>query len=682
VEVLADHVATLSGDEERSPDSVVRVDLGDVFREKIRPLPDAARRLLETVAVAGHPIPIIPAWKASDVTLPEQSMLSMLLVLHLLRSRTDVGAAHEEIEPYHERIRDAVLSGLSPAQIRYRRERIALSLEAAGGTDPEVLASHFEAAGRMLEAGRYALEAANQSAAALAFDRAARLYRWALTLAPSSDDATTLAKLGDALANGGRGGEAADAYLAAARGALSSSALELRRKAAEQLLISGHTERGMEVVRLVMQAIGMKVPQGNQAAIVSFIASRARLKLRGLKFTERAASTIPSDQLLRIDASWAVAVGLSLVDNIRGTDFQCRHLLLALDAGEPYRIARALALEVAYAATSGPKNAARTAELVERSLDLAQRIRHPHALGLATTMAGAARYLAGRFRDSIEALERGALILREQCTGVTWELDTAEIFVFSALAQLGRWKELAGRLEDFVRSARARGDLYAETQVMLDVGLWSQITRDQPRAARDALDRAHRRQKSETFDVHDLLHMQGHANIDLYENLPEAALERIEEAWPRIRSAFLFEIHITRIEMLCLRARARIACAASPGISARQRDKHLREAAKDISKLEEDPHLWPKATAALMRACAAVVGQQYDVARDMALRAERACLAADTEIHAAVARLRLGELTGGARGAELAEEANQRLAAQGVKSPERVARMIAPGRWI
>ncbi len=218
--MLADHVTMLEhGDEDSSPESVVRVDLGDVLREKMRRLPEVARDLLETVAVAGHPIPIVPAWKASGVALADQSMLSLLMVLHLLRSHTDVGAAHEELEPYHDRIRDAVLGGMTAEQIRARRERIALVLEAAGETDPEVLASHFEAAGRLLDAGRYALLAASQSAAALAFDRAARLYRWALALVPSSDDSNILARLGDALANAGRGAEAADAYLAAARGA-------------------------------------------------------------------------------------------------------------------------------------------------------------------------------------------------------------------------------------------------------------------------------------------------------------------------------------------------------------------------------------------------------------------------------------------------------------------------------
>ena len=681
VEMLADHVTMIHGDEDRAPDSVVRVDLGDVFREKMRRLPEVARKLLETVAVAGHPIPVIPAWKAADVTLPEQSMLSLLIVRHLVRSQTDFGAAHEEIEIYHDRLRDTVLAELSEGSIRYRRERIARALEAAGGTDPEVLASHFEAAGRLLDAGRYALLAANQSAAKLAFDRAARLYRWALALSPSSDDGEILERLGNALANAGRGGEAADAYLSAARGASDARALELRRKAAEQLLISGHAERGMEVVRFVMGSLGMKLPQSREAAIVSFVAGRARLRLRGYDFRERAEADIPEEELLRIDAAWAVSVGLALVDPIRSGDAQCKHLLLALDSGEPYRIARALAVEVTYAGLDGPSAASRTTELAERSLALAERIRHPHALGLATTMTGAARYLAGRWRDSVEALDRGARILREQCSGVTWELDTAEIFVFSALQWLGRWKELAARYEEFIRSAQARGDLYAMTHATLETNWYVDVARDQPHSAREKLRDALSHKKGDGFDVHDFLHMLGATSVDLYCGHAESARRRIEETWGKLRTSAMLAIYINRMECMSLRTRSRIACAAEPYQGKRERESLLRDAEKDIAKIEEDPHVWPRANAALFRAGVATVRGQREVARTMIERAERAYTAADMEVHAAVARIRLGQLLGGSRGSELRAEGEARLAAQDVRAPLNVARMLAPGSW-
>ncbi len=73
---------------------------------------------------------------------------------------------------------------------------------------------------------------------------------------------------------------------------------------------------------------------------------------------------------------------------------------------------------------------------------------------------------------------------------MTWELDTATIFTLSALMQLGRWKELASRHDELVRSARARGDLYAETHAMLELSWYIDLAHDNPAAARHHLDTA------------------------------------------------------------------------------------------------------------------------------------------------------------------------------------------------
>ena len=113
----------------------------------------------------------------------------------------------------------------------------------------------------------------------------------------------------------------------------------------------------------------------------------------------------------------------------------------------------------------------------------------------------------------------------------------------------------------------------------------------------------------------------------------------------------------------------------------RERDAFLRDAEKDIAKVEEDPHVWPRANAAIFRAGIATIRGERDVARTMIERAERAYATADMEVHTAVARIRLGQLLGGSRGADLRAEGESRLAAQNIKAPEKIARMLAPGRW-
>ena len=82
-------------------------------------------------------------------------------------------------------------------------------------------------------------------------------------------------------------------------------------------------------------------------------------------------------------------------------------------------------------------------------MTLAERVNHPHAIGLANVTAGMAAYLEGRWRKACALLDRGEKTLREHCTGVTWELDTAMSFQLRALLFIGDFPEIDRRLPRF-----------------------------------------------------------------------------------------------------------------------------------------------------------------------------------------------------------------------------------------
>ena len=310
--------------------------LDDALWARVAALDPRARAVVEVVALAGEPIRYDTVSRAAGLA-PEQlgRVLSLLRVENLVRT---AGAGGDDtVEPYHDRVRAAIAAQLDADRRAELHRALAIALEASPrhGHEP-MLAFHWEGAGRSDQAARYAAAAAREAADALAFDRAARFYRLALGLG-HPDRGELYARLGAVLGYDGRGSEAADAYLAAANATPADEvALDRRRLAAEQLLISGHIDRGIELIGKLLGTLGMELPATPRRALASLVMRRALLRARGLGFRERQAGAIPATELTRIDLCWSVAGGLAMVDTFRSADFQTRHLLLAL-RGEPTR---------------------------------------------------------------------------------------------------------------------------------------------------------------------------------------------------------------------------------------------------------------------------------------------------------------------------------------------------------
>ncbi|PYP99502.1 MAG: serine/threonine-protein kinase PknK, partial [Acidobacteria bacterium] len=300
--------------------TTVEVTFDHVIASRVSRLPPLARRLLDVVAVSGVPIDVGVAYRAADLEREGESAQAVLRTAHLVRTRSTLG--RQEIEPYHDRIRDAVVAGLPAESLKECHHRLASALLAIGGADPEMLAMHHLGAGDAETAAE---------------------YRFALNLrvgAPA-ERAKLEIQLGDALANASRGAEAAEAYLSAAKHAGAAAAIDLHRRAAEQFFISGHLEDARRALDIVLAKLDMRLPRTHRRAILSLLLRRAQVRLRGLSFKERDETEIPVHDLLRIDTCWALGVGMAMFDMVRGADFQARHLVLALRAGEPYRVARA-----------------------------------------------------------------------------------------------------------------------------------------------------------------------------------------------------------------------------------------------------------------------------------------------------------------------------------------------------
>jgi tetratricopeptide (TPR) repeat protein len=653
----------------------VEATLDDMIRSRILRLPETSRRLLETLAVAGQPLR--PAVARHSAGIDAGEALDLLLDAHLVRRRQS--RDREEIEPYHDRIREAAVTRLSPEELRGYHHRLAAALEGSGTTDPEALALHFQEAGEPDRAAEYATAAADRAAEALAFDRAARLFRLARELRPPSDGSQRRrlsVRLGDALVNAGRGAEAAAAYLEAVEGADAADSLELQRRAAEQYLVSGHIAEGVSTLRTVLYKVGLRMAFTPRSALFSMLFRRALLRLRGLGFREKDPSRITAQTLTRIDVCWAAARGLTLSDLLRGADFQARHVLLALRAGEPFRAARALAFEVGVSAMGGGRSRLRTARLLEAATSVAHRLGDPYAIGFTLSVAGVAAVLEGRWKDSKTYTERAGAMLRERCRGVAWELDNTHYYSLLALFYLGELKRLDETLPALLKEAGERGDLYAATSIRTRVAYILQLVRDEPQRAREELREAISVWPDDVFLLQHWYADMGQVECLLYAGESEAAWDLVQKLWPRLEKSLYLRAQIVLVHSLSFRARTAIAAAVS-----RETDSLLGDAERDARRIEGEGTPWAAGLAVLLRAGAASARGQKPRALGLLATAEEKFTAADMALHATLARRRRGQLLPGVEGRALVEEADRWMSEQGVRNPDRMAAMLAPGAW-
>jgi eukaryotic-like serine/threonine-protein kinase len=649
--------------------------LDEVLWRRVLMLPENARLLLETVALAGQPLKQLSACRASGLGAEGFEALSLLRSNHMVRG-TGTGAL-DDVETYHDRIRETVVNHISSEFRPERHRALAVELESAGGADPETLAIHFESARELEKAGCYFAVAAQEAAEALAFSRAAKLYRHAMELPCDESSSRSLRiRLGDALANDGRGLEAARSYLDAAKRSQGTELLELERRAAYQFLVSGHIDEGIATITTILDRVGMPLPSTPNRALMRLLVSRGMLRLRGLGFRERSADGIPANQLELIDISRSIAVGFSVVDTIRGADYQTRSLLLALRAGEPFRISLSLGWEAVHSSCSGGPARRRTAKLNHLSQTLAEKIGHPHAIGMASLSAGASAYLEGRFKTGLEGVDRASEIFRSQCTGVIWELDTSHIFGLWALFYLGRIKELAGRSALLFDEARERGDRYLVATPGPYVGTVVRIAvEDDVTAAREFSEEAISHWSQSGFHIQHLCHFFGNSYVDLYADDHVNSWKRIQEIWPTLKGSLLLRIQHVETDVLQNSGRSAVAAAAA----AKDPAPLLKSAESYARRLSRIGLPWTIATSTLIQAGIQSVLGNPEKAADGLRSAIDLLDGADCVLFAAAARRRLGELLGGDGGRELIERSDDWMKAQSIKNPRRMAACLAPG---
>ena len=383
-------------------------------------------------------------------------------------------------------------------------------------------------------------------------------------------------RLANALANAGRSAEAAREYLAAAAEVDPAQAPRFRRRAAEEFFRSGHVAEGLRIGGTVLAGVGVRIPATPLAALASMLYYRFRLFLRGMGSTERAERDLPPALLERIDVLWSLAMGLGPFDIIRATDFQTRHLLLALQAGEPMRLVRGLAHETALRATMGSRAQRLTQRLQARTLALAERIGQPEALARGQLAASIAATANGRWHSAMEWADKAVETLQQGCAGVTYELHLAQFFSLRNAVLLGHFPETQRRYPGLLQEARHQGDLLMTTSLLVVVGGMLRLTEDDPALAHHSLDLAMAGWQQKGFLLQHLDCLAARTNILLYEGRDAEALAGVQAQWRALKKSLLLDAQAIRVTARELQARVFLATGqdtrARPWIRAMARE--------------------------------------------------------------------------------------------------------------
>ncbi|NVB79819.1 MAG: protein kinase [Kofleriaceae bacterium] len=634
----------------------------DTLWARITRMDHRARRVLELVACAGSPLPQGIVGEALGYETP-----TITKVIDALRAtslvKTSGTRKNDPVEPYHDRVREAVVARVPLPRRRRYHERLAVVLASSktATKDPLTVVRHLEAAGSA-EAGELAIQGARRAEEALAFELAAALWQVALEHGTYDEDERRdlQMKRAQALSHAGRGPDSAAVFLEAAEGANAEIGFQCRRHAAHELLVSGHVHDGLALLRNVLAEIGEDLPTSVGKAKRQLVWRWARIAVRGTKFHER---EVPDARAsldeLRLDVMRSASLGLSMVDVLPGAAFQARAVLVALRMGDRRRIAYALAFHAMYIAASGIRVPA-ARKLVAQARKIAVELGNPFLVGWARAGEGIAEFFAGHHAVALDILEDAEMQIRERSVGTSAELNHIRNFMLFALRRMGAYDRLRDQVVEYVRDAMRRGDRYATTSYVWSSNvIW--VAADEVERARADLASVVWSRPEDGLHLQHWFHVRAQAELAMYED----DRTEIDALVPPLR-AFLGPA-FAHVEAVSTETRYQLGRVAI-------RNGNAALARKEVAAVARRKEPYIRAFVRLVLAAADVLDGKHDAAREQLIGAIADAESCQMLAVAALARRRFAQLAGDEAAVA---EADAALRNRGIVDPERFARVFA-----
>ncbi len=639
-------IAELARAHDRATDSPPS--LLDMLWQRVQRLSASARALVETLAVAGEPLPTGLCCAAAGLGDEAVEAVRVLRAEHLIRA-----GERGDINVFHDRIRDAVIERADAGTRRKRHLSLARSLERTSNADLETLARHFDAAHEFEHAARYVLRAADAAMKSLAFDRAAQLCQMAIERKPTAE---LYEKLGESLLHGGLDAAAGKAFLEAADLSPGDHATRLRGLAGQHMLDVGDVDAGYGAIERALADVGENLPASMGQSLREAVRHIVILRLRGTRFREQDASQVARATLLRLDVLNAACMGLASADFSRGIGLYMRTARLALQVGEPHRVAMAFILMSMIADNN------RSDVLLDEAETIATRLSDWNAVAFAMRMRAQNKHIYGDLPRAQLMCDATSALITERCTGM------GECYRFvrmlSALidTKLGNFERADRRGQVELLAAEERGDPVAARLVgvtsLVPVGL-----------AADDVDRAQQfydRTATEDRCAALLLGAEAAASIAMYRGRAHDAVAAIHSRTREIKAAGL--LTPPGFRLIYVRALATALCASGGSPS---------EARRLMRSIRGYKFAQGRATYDSLAALVALHSGKTAKATALLLEAARQFEQASCVPDAASCRYRAGELAGDPA---LVAAAEATLRGCGIVNPARWVAMVIPAR--
>jgi tetratricopeptide (TPR) repeat protein len=670
-----------------------QADLEEVLWRRIGATSGTTRRLIELAAVAGVPIENDLLALAIGTPAPESLEIARRAQTQMLL-RIESRGSETMVEPYHDRVREAAMRFMAPEDRRLFHAQLVHALEHTelAGARPHQMVRHLEGAGASGRAAVFAVQAAKKAAEAMAFERAAELYRQALRIGdyPAVRRHELRLEVARALNHAGHGIEAAEVYLEVLEAMPPDERTELRRRAAEAFMTNGDVERGMALLDQVLDDVGVSMPSRTLTFLWRVIWQRLIFAVFGLRRRQKQG---PKAELMRerLEVFATLARRLAPIDTLRGFDFQNRELRLALSYGDDRQLAAAIATEASYRSSAATdKGVAAAYKLLDRARGLSQGLHDPWIDHYVAVQWGIICFFADRFQLAADTLEEATRWFVREAPGEQYIVNSARLFLMFSLRHLGQVERLSGLFEEFSRDARHRNDRLILTTMGASTHIYW-LFKDKPDEVLRQLDEASWMPPKDSIHLQHWFQFVARGEVAIYQGRPgEFLAEEPRELRRLARSPVIFGSRSTLGAHIWLEGRLHAACIDQIHRDQAHRDQAHRDQQADVAgqvrairrcvrRLRREDsrmvHLW----AQMLEACADAASNEIEQAVASLEAVIEQAGALEMKLCEMAARRRLGELLADETARAHRVEVDAWMESQGVCAPERITELYLPG---